>query len=303
MEGRGIMTICDLKSACEILSAVFAFGAAGFWFYASWISRGSFLNTPLAHLDRLLTLQARYNALAATCAGLAASPLGSQDEANAFEWAVNNGADVISCSWGPPDGAWYIPDDPLHQQVHPLPDSTRLAIEFAVSQGRAGKGCVITFAGGNGGESIDNNGYASNPNVIGVGACNDQGVRSVYSDTGQALWCCFPSDNFTPGVTPGIWTTDLSGAAGYNDGNASKGDAAGNYYNGFGGTSASAAGAAGIAALVLSKNPNLTWDQVKNVLKRCCDQIDAGGNQYDANGHSVNYGYGRLNAKTAVDLA
>jgi hypothetical protein len=66
------MTICDAKSTCEFLTALFAFGAAIFWFYASWISRGSFLATPLGDLDRILKLQARYDAIAATCAGLAA---------------------------------------------------------------------------------------------------------------------------------------------------------------------------------------------------------------------------------------
>jgi hypothetical protein len=50
-------------------SALFA---AGFWFWASWVGRGSFLNTPLMHLDRTMTLQARYNAIAAFCAGLSA---------------------------------------------------------------------------------------------------------------------------------------------------------------------------------------------------------------------------------------
>jgi hypothetical protein len=61
-----------VKSLCEISSALFAFGAAGSWFYASWISRGSFMRTPLDRLDRHMTLQARYNAIAAACAGLAA---------------------------------------------------------------------------------------------------------------------------------------------------------------------------------------------------------------------------------------
>lgn len=238
------------------------------------------------------------------------APLGSQEECDAFVWAAKNDADVISCSWGPTDGPWFVPDDPLHQEVHPLPDRTRKAIEFAATQGRGGKGCVITFAAGNGNQSVDNNGYAANPNVIAVGASNDRGVCSPYSNKGQALWCCFPSDNDNENdndadksITPGIWTTDLSGAPGFNDGRISKGDAAGNYFNGFGGTSASAAGAAGVAALVLSKNPNLTSTQVKDILKRCCDQIDPAGGQYDANGHSAKYGYGRLNAKTAVDLA
>ena len=65
-----------------------------------------------------------------------ASGLGSQAEADAFVWAAQNGADVISCSWGPADGEWWNPNDPVHNQVVPLPDSTRLAIDFAINQGR-----------------------------------------------------------------------------------------------------------------------------------------------------------------------
>ena len=64
--------MCGLKSACEFASGLSAFAAAGFWFWASWISRGSFLNTPFADLERNFTLQARYNAIAAFCAGMAA---------------------------------------------------------------------------------------------------------------------------------------------------------------------------------------------------------------------------------------
>jgi subtilisin family serine protease len=79
-----------------------------------------------------------------------ASQLGSQAEANAFVWAADHGADVISCSWGPEDGEWTRPEDPLHNRRAPLPDSTRLAIDYAVIQGRAGKGCVVLFAAGNG---------------------------------------------------------------------------------------------------------------------------------------------------------
>jgi subtilisin family serine protease len=58
-----------------------------------------------------------------------ASALGSQAEADAFVWAAQHGADVISCSWGPADGRWWDPTDQRHQQVVPLPDSTRLAID------------------------------------------------------------------------------------------------------------------------------------------------------------------------------
>ncbi|NIM27448.1 MAG: S8 family serine peptidase, partial [Gammaproteobacteria bacterium] len=51
------------------------------------------------------------------------SSLGSQAEADAFVWAADHGADVISCSWGPMDGDWWNPNDPLHDEVVPIPDS------------------------------------------------------------------------------------------------------------------------------------------------------------------------------------
>ncbi|MEP7147953.1 MAG: S8 family serine peptidase [Acidobacteriota bacterium] len=233
-----------------------------------------------------------------------ASQLGSQAEADAFFWAAQNGADVISCSWGPEDGDFTDPNDPVHNQIVALPDNTRLAIEFAINNGRNGKGCVICFAAGNGNESVDNDGYASFEKVIAVAASNDRGKKAPYSDFGGAVWCTFPSNNFFPSITPGIWTTDRSGAVGYNAGGGTTlGDAAGNYTNDFGGTSSSCPGVAGVAALVLARNPNLRWDEVKDILKRSCERIDTAGGQYDSNGRSPFYGFGRVNAKTAVQLA
>ncbi|MDH4194857.1 MAG: S8 family serine peptidase, partial [Nitrospirota bacterium] len=231
-----------------------------------------------------------------------ASPLGSQAEADAFIWAAQHGADVISCSWGPEDGAWWDPRDPLHHTVVPLPDSTRLAIDWAITNGRNGKGCVITWAAGNGNESVDHDGYASYEKVIAVAACHAREKKSAYSDFGKAIWCTFPS-NDTVLPIPGIWTTDRSGSAGYNPGQVSRGDTAGNYVNDFGGTSSACPGVAGVAALVLARNPALRWDEVKDLLKRSCDQIDPTAGKYDTNGHSTLYGYGRVNAKRAVELA
>jgi len=240
-----------------------------------------------------------------------ASALGSMQEARAFEWAATHGADVISCSWGPADGDWFDPNDPTHNANVPLPASTKLAIDFATEQGRGGKGCVVLFAAGNGRESVDNDGYASYERVIAVAACNDTGKRSVYSDFGNAILCAFPSSDFghppfeqPDPLTPGIWTTDRSGiSVGYNRGQAGQGDAAGNFTNSFGGTSSACPGAAGVVALMLSVNPNLTRQQVREILKKSCDRIDPQGGQYDAAGHSPFYGFGRLNAETAVRLA
>ncbi len=240
--------------------------------------------------------------------------IGSISEAKSFKWAADNGADVISCSWGPEDGAWWNANDPLHTKQARLPDSAKAAIDYAVEKGRGGKGCVITWAAGNGNEDVKFDEYASYPKVIAVAACNDNGRRCVYSDFGDAVWCCFPSnDFFEPRLnpdrpkTPGIWTTDRTGKNGYNSGGINAehlvGDVDGQYTATFGGTSSACPGVAGTVALMLAANPDLTWEQVKTVIRNSCDRIDETMGAYDANGHSPFYGYGRLNAQKAVQNA
>jgi hypothetical protein len=229
------------------------------------------------------------------------SNLGSIAEANAFRWAADHGADIISCSWGPMDGEWWNAHDPLHNTMADMPDSTRLAIEYAVNYGRNGKGCVITFAAGNGNENIKYDGYASYHKVIAVAACNDTNKRSVYSDYGDSVWCAFPSNDFgyppfnhPDAITPGIYTTDRQGNVGYDNGD---------YCNNFGGTSSACPGAAGTVALMLSVNPDLTWQEVKQIIKDTAEKIDPANGQYDANGHSQYFGYGRIDAEKAVRRA
>jgi subtilisin family serine protease len=231
------------------------------------------------------------------------SGIGSQDEADALAWAADHGADVISCSWGPPDGNWRDALDPQHQQLGWMPDSTRLALEHATTAGRDGRGCVITWAAGNGDESVDLDQYASSDRVVAVAACNDVGERAPYSDKGAAVWCCFPSGNVVPSLTPGIWTTDRSGAEGYNSGSPTLGDAQGDFYNSFDGTSASCPGVAGVAALVLTLAPELRWQEVKDLLRQACDRIGETPGEYDGQGHSAHFGFGRVNALSAVQLA
>ena len=143
------------------------------------------------------------------------------------------------------------------------------------------RGAFICWAAGNGNESIDNDRYASYEKVIAVAACNDRSKRSVYSDFGESVWCSFPSNDFghipfdhpIP-LTNGIWTTDRLGQFGYNPGQPEFGSPDGRYANDFGGTSSACPGTAGVVALMLSVNPELRWNEVKDILKRSCDRID-----------------------------
>ncbi len=237
-----------------------------------------------------------------------ASNLGSLDEAEAIYWAAKKGADVISCSWGPPDGNWTRPDERRH--YWPIPASTRLAIDYAAEHGRDGKGCIILFAAGNGNEDVKYDGYASHEKVLAIAASNDRSKRSIYSDFGNAIFCCFPSNDFAfppanhPNpLTRGIWTTDRRGYSGYNPGDTARGDQLGDYTATFGGTSSACPGVAGTIALMLEKNPDLDRKKIRTFLAKSCQRIDPRNGNYDASGHSHYYGFGRVNALKAVELA
>jgi hypothetical protein len=61
--------VCGLKTTFEILTAVLAISAAGWWFAAAWVSRG---DVTYANQNKVVHQQAIYNGIAASCAGLAA---------------------------------------------------------------------------------------------------------------------------------------------------------------------------------------------------------------------------------------
>lgn len=130
---------------------------------------------------------------------------------------------------------------------------------------------------------------ASHPDTMAVGASTDLGYRADYSRHGAELDFVAPSS----GGLRGIATTDRTGAPGYDrDG--------GDYDLEFGGTSAAAPLAAGVAALVLSANPALIADEVRTTLWDSCDKI--GYVPYN-DGWNPFYGYGRISARMAVDMA
>ncbi len=246
-----------------------------------------------------------------------------------FGWAMTKGAAVISCSWGP--SAVYFP----------LSLRQRAALTRAATEGRNGKGCVIVFAAGNANRptngTINESGWERNaisgatqwlggftvhPDVLAISACTSLSKKAAYSNWGGEIAVCAPSNNAPPGVglpdlgyvaTPpqvrvqlqglGVFTTDRVGAAGYD---------ASSFTSDFGGTSSATPLVAGVAALVLSANPDLTAQDVRQILQQTADKIvdnDADPQlglrkgTYESNGRCDWFGYGKVNAAKAVQAA
>jgi subtilisin family serine protease len=83
---------------------------------------------------------------------------------------------------------------------------------------------------------------------------------------------------------------------GFNLGACADGGVDGLYTNSFGGTSAATPIAAGVAAVVLSQQPGLRVDELKDLLKRTATRMGA----VDSNGHSDLFGFGRVNLFAAL---
>ncbi len=169
------------------------------------------------------------------------------------------------------------------------------AFQHVAVNGRGGRGCVILCASGNGGSS-----QVSYParltTVTAIGASTNQGVRAQYSQYGNDLDLLAPSSGGTMAIT----TTDVSIPNRGYDGL----DTNGFYTNSFSRTSAATPLAAGVAALVLSMDPTLPKGDVQDILQDTAEQIDAANaNYHPATGFSNEYGYGRVNARAAMQEA
>jgi subtilisin family serine protease len=237
--------------------------------------------------------------------------------AEALRKAADAGAWVINNSWGVfPENKWS-PERPLAVDMAPLLDAAR----YAATTGRNGLGAVVVFSSGNlRGEPIADDDMASLPEVIAVGGTGPDDVIMPYSQHGPNLSVTAPTNasdyKFNGAILPGIITTDLAGASGANkatgtnytsaklvevDRKLPEDDPTGNYTLYFNGTSAAAPIVSGVAALVLSANPTLTGPEVRRILEGTADKVPGG--QYDARGHDVRYGHGRVNARRAVAAA
>ncbi|MCI5082701.1 MAG: S8 family serine peptidase [Saprospiraceae bacterium] len=238
-----------------------------------------------------------------------------------FEFAGRR-ADVLSCSWGPVPV--YAPlSSLLYNQL----------TDLAETGGPRQKGCVVVFAAGNFNApvvDVENegfwwrhprngmkqtkgpirNGHASHPDVICVSASTSLNQKAAYSNWGEEVSVCAPSNNWHP-TNPqtqlpgrGIWTAD-------NDKHG-LGYESGPYTGRFGGTSSATPLVAGTAALLISANPELTAKEVREILESTTDKITdpnpdvvlglRKGN-YNEKGHSEWFGFGKINAFEAVKKA
>lgn len=194
------------------------------------------------------------------------------DSADAILWSVDNGADIISNSWGFRD----VPCDWFSIDIED-------ALEYAVTEGREGNGCVVVFSSGNTGGCV---GYpARSENVIAVGAIDNRGLLFGYSARGPELDLVAPSGE-----------TNYEGNVRTLDRMEEAGRQLGNYEDSFGGTSAACPVVSGVAALVLSRYPDLSQNEVRDILNQSA--IDMGVVGFDNN-----FGNGRVNAIAALQLA
>lgn len=219
---------------------------------------------------------------------------------------------VSSNSWGAADGTGELTASSTLWQS---------AINTGLTTGRGGKGTVYTWAAGNGraGDtacpawlcSDDSNydGRANYRGVMAVGAVNDQGLQSSYSESGANLWVAAPGGEFCS--THAITTTDRTGAVGSNT--AATANASDyldqNYTKCMNGTSSATPVVSGVVALMLAANPNLGWRDVRIILAQTARKNDATDAGWGVTGGTSvyhfnhKYGFGVVDANAAVTAA
>ncbi len=154
-------------------------------------------------------------------------------------------------------------------------------------------GIIPVFAIGNDGPSSGTAGTPGNfPTVIGVGATTYQDRVASFSSRGPAPHQSPWSDTtYWPIPDWNYIKPDISAP-----GQGIMSSVPGGRYATWDGTSMATPHIAGVIALMFSKNPDLDFDQVYNILTTTADRPASGGS-YPNN----SYGWGRVNALAAVN--
>jgi subtilisin family serine protease len=130
------------------------------------------------------------------------------------------------------------------------------------------KGGLVVASAGNGGSDLN---CTDNASIITVTATDSADNKASWSDYGNCV------DVAAPGV--GIWTTTKSGG-----------------YSAVNGTSFASPATAAALAIIKSANPNLSNDEIENILKSSADSTKSNGK------FSPYYGHGRVDVAAAVAM-
>jgi len=171
-------------------------------------------------------------------------------------FAADNGANVLSNSWGGPGESQVLKD----------------AFQYAYDAG-----CISIAAAGNDNSDVSGLEPANYETVLAVSAVDNNDEKARFSNFGELV------NIAAPGVD--ILSLRASGTDPFGDGK----NIVDEYYYRSSGTSMACPHAAGVAALILSKNPALTNDEVGHILEVSCDDLgDPGKDPF--------YGNGRINS-------
>lgn len=214
-----------------------------------------------------------------------------------FPATLAKGADVISNSIGVLD--------------YPMSGVMKDCWDYVTTYGRNGRGCIVVFAAGNSNIDFATDSYSQWANyekTLAVAACTisppDAVERKVSTSSfGDRIDLCAPAGGLAGGAEARTMSTASS-----------------NTYATHGQTSCACPQVAGAVALVLSANPDLSWVEVRQLLRDCANPIDitnntVNGRWHDVNGvaygspgyagphHSRYYGFGMVDAEGSVNTA
>lgn len=216
-----------------------------------------------------------------------------------IEWAVQKEADIINCSWYADTGDF---------------STTYLesSITNALNSGRDGKGSIVVFASGNLSPTTNYPSYID-PRIMVVGAINNTGVRwsqSAYEvDTNNTEFTSNSIDVVAPGVDIRstivnlitiLPSTGLIAQPSPNDVIDQRVSS---------GTSMAAPHVSGTAALMLSVNPCLTGQQIRDIIEQTAQKIRPDIYNYSTTAGRPNgtwnneMGYGLIDAYAATQMA
>jgi serine protease len=201
---------------------------------------------------------------------LSDDPVPLSADIEAFQFALDVDASVVSNSWG------FV--DPM-----PVPEMLADVIREVATSGRGGKGALVFFAAGNDDRVIEDDELQAADGVLCVGAINNFDESTPFTNQGAAIDVVAPT---------GTLTTDISGPGG---------DDPSDYTNLFGGTSSACPVVAGIGGLLVAAAPEKTADEIYEVLVRTTRPAPFA--TPDGTGHDVIYGYGIVQPVAALEDA